>query len=114
MNWQQNVVGLVYTDLIISTIVDEAFRNAEFVFVYTDLIISTIVDCRQKGVNSLRSLYGLDNFYYRRFEDDIPDEKQVYTDLIISTIVDLLLFLVENSLVYTDLIISTIVDCVDL
>ena len=76
-------------------------------------------------------LYGLDNFYYRRFQGGASVGSGVYTDLIISTIVDvsmgayrqICLYGLDNfyyrrfsytldaqSLVYTDLIISTIVD----
>ena len=36
----------------------------------------------------VKSLYGLDNFYYRRFLQLVHDKVFVYTDLIISTIVD--------------------------
>ena len=35
--------------------------------VYTDLIISTIVDGYSLMLDDNTSLYGLDNFYYRRF-----------------------------------------------
>ena len=34
--------------------------------VYTDLIISTIVDAREHIEHLEEGLYGLDNFYYRR------------------------------------------------
>ena len=55
---------VVYTDLIISTIVDvRGTFTCEVV--YTDLIISTIVD-KDIVDKSLERLYGLDNFYYRR------------------------------------------------
>ena len=54
--------------------------------VYTDLIISTIVDQNAKDLAQYR-LYGLDNFYYRRFHSAFL-RVAVYTDLIISTIVD--------------------------
>ena len=56
----------VYTDLIISTIVD-VDTALGILSVYTDLIISTIVDVKGLPVTTNR----------------------VYTDLIISTIVDI-------------------------
>ena len=43
MLYVKYVLFLVYTDLIISTIVDRHPTAAKF-YVYTDLIISTIVD----------------------------------------------------------------------
>ena len=55
--------------------------------VYTDLIISTIVDFERSRHPQL-GLYGLDNFYYRRSKIDHTVDEFVYTDLIISTIVD--------------------------
>ena len=55
--------------------------------VYTDLIISTIVDANVVKYVSKR-LYGLDNFYYRRYNTEGKGDIHVYTDLIISTIVD--------------------------
>ena len=36
----------------------------------------------------IESLYGLDNFYYRRSRQTRNNTLKVYTDLIISTIVD--------------------------
>ena len=59
--------------------------------VYTDLIISTIVDEGLRPLRSCFGLYGLDNFYYRRLYVNKPKNAIVYTDLIISTIVDLTL-----------------------
>ena len=121
----------VYTDLIISTIVDIYSSFAFHSVVYTDLIISTIVD-RKERAQTTRGLYGLDNFYYRRsLLSHSPAVLRVYTDLIISTIVDFMwnaphvycLYGLDNFYyrrffdapfsskpVYTDLIISTIVD----
>ena len=55
----------VYTDLIISTIVDKIMAKVKGLFVYTDLIISTIVDYSYLP-KRYTGLYGLDNFYYRR------------------------------------------------
>ena len=85
------------------------YRNGCF-YVYTDLIISTIVDLLILICGKVQSLYGLDNFYYRRCGWYNSENKMVYTDLIISTIVDSKdeCKLLEE--VYTDLIISTIVD----
>ena len=83
---------------------------ANKIIVYTDLIISTIVDSSLIGLYSTLSLYGLDNFYYRRYTTGRRDLDLVYTDLIISTIVDFPLLFLLNLAVYTDLIISTIVD----
>ena len=57
----------VYTDLIISTIVDFYFFKLVMFLVYTDLIISTIVDRKSPVIFSA---------------------EEVYKDLIISTIVD--------------------------
>ena len=99
----------VYTDLIISTIVDKLSINELILRVYTDLIISTIVDEVRNAVRE-RSLYGLDNFYYRRLLCYPYHSPTVYTDLIISTIVDLKKVMLDDYDVYTDLIISTIVD----
>ena len=56
------------------------------------------------------SLYGLDNFYYRRSYEVLNVRVAVYTDLIISTIVDESTEPRPTLDVYTDLIISTIVD----
>ena len=42
------------------------FFVAAFYVVYTDLIISTIVDS-SCAASRYDSLYGLDNFYYRRY-----------------------------------------------
>ena len=63
------------------------FGEVQPIMVYTDLIISTIVDSWIDGNNNY-CLYGLDNFYYRRCERLHGDAVDVYTDLIISTIVD--------------------------
>ena len=79
--------------------------------VYTDLIISTIVDTYDEFFALAVGLYGLDNFYYRRSQTFQDGMFLVYTDLIISTIVDRkspVIFSAEE--VYKDLIISTIVD----
>ena len=105
----KNTTLCVYTDLIISTIVDLACEEVGVGAVYTDLIISTIVDTNM-GNKTLKRLYGLDNFYYRRFLLRTFACSKVYTDLIISTIVDLACEEVGVGAVYTDLIISTIVD----
>ncbi len=81
------VVCAVYTDLIISTIVDCNILYGIDLEVYTDLIISTIVDnCKADTYGYC--LYGLDNFYYRRYSHPHKKTIDVYTDLIISTIVD--------------------------
>ena len=77
----------VYTDLIISTIVDMRCQRRAVCSVYTDLIISTIVD-GWSVIRESQGLYGLDNFYYRRFLLLLPYSSKVYKDLIISTIVD--------------------------
>ena len=82
---------------------------AVLVKVYTDLIISTIVDLGRSSIYAKR-LYGLDNFYYRRFPIEQVFPPFVYTDLIISTIVDKNTYYLCTRKVYTDLIISTIVD----
>ena len=96
--------------MIISTIVDRFTRSICSPRVYTDLIISTIVDGLGYSLNG-EGLYGLDNFYYRRYKTKDTQVKIVYTDLIISTIVDRGSVSQFARLVYTDLIISTIVDC---
>ena len=79
--------------------------------VYTDLIISTIVDFFSELLPAA-CLYGLDNFYYRRCGWTSGISTAVYTDLIISTIVDMKQKIHRLKYVYTDLIISTIVDSV--
>ena len=80
------IASNVYTDTLISTIVDTVAKFYDFV-VYTDTLISTIVD---------------------EIDADVPND--VYTDTLISTIVDSLPSISSRANVYTDTLISTIVD----
>ena len=104
------VVAAVYTDLIISTIVDQKHTPLLILYrVYTDLIISTIVD-KLRSIARSFGLYGLDNFYYRRYSDNEHGKlNSLYgLDNFYYRRCDLLPAIASN--VYTDLIISTIVD----
>ena len=51
--------------------------NLNTLSVYTDLIISTIVDCLIVPLIG-KSLYGLDNFYYRRCNPYSDAENSLY------------------------------------
>ena len=77
----------VYTDLIISTIVDSiAFiRKMWSLYGLDNFYYRRFEQCFERG---WISLYGLDNFYYRRSQWPYAARPLVYTDLIISTIVD--------------------------
>ena len=98
----------VYTDTLISTIVDLSGSPRPSLGVYTDTLISTIVDTAI-SLTFWRSLYRHFNFYYCRFGLQERQLYGVYTDTLISTIVDQYLDF-WSALVYTDTLISTIVD----
>ena len=61
-------VSRVYTDTLISTIVDSVKYFFEFL-VYTDTLISTIVDLLVKDMRHQR-LYRHFNFYYCRYRNN--------------------------------------------
>ena len=77
----------VYTDLIISTIVDSDFEKRLKDNRLYGLDNFYYRRFHMDGNNYFKGLYGLDNFYYRRCFGEVQPI-MVYTDLIISTIVD--------------------------
>ena len=101
---------VVYTDLIISTIVDlpcNILAMEECLYGLDNFYYRRL---RAHEETRYTSLYGLDNFYYRRYKQMVMQNFNSLYGLDNFYYRRLYLQQLQRTLVYTDLIISTIVD----